>query len=298
MALVGSRHLPPPRGSPCPDLSLKRAPKKMRAERCAAGLSPGAFYVDGTGCEEGLLGMIDVNYDKSGVTIKGIGKPKGSGQLKKVGKPKESAEFCQLRIALRWTKPEVWRRLIVPMNANLGWVHAVIQTAMGWTNSHLHMFRSGGTVISDPRFELDSFEGDPPVMDEGKTKLSELLADQSEEIIYEYDLGDSWIHLITVEEVSDPASAVVGRAVCVGGARACPPEDCGGPPGYENLLKALKNRKHPDHKSLKDWLGRPFDAEAFSVDDRNVWLGKLAWPRVTEGALRKVLIARDNAALP
>jgi hypothetical protein len=91
---------------------------------------------------------------------------------------------------------------------------------------------------------------------------------------------------------SDAAAATV--ALCLDGARACPPEDCGGVWGYDNLLKILKNRKHPEHRSMMEWLGRPFDAEAFDLAETNIWLRKLKWPRVTEAQLRKVLMGRDD----
>ena len=68
----------------------------------------------------------------------------------------------------------------------------------------------------------------------------------------------------------------------------------GGREGYETLLKALKNKKHPEHKSMKEWLGRPFDPESFDVAKANHWLRKLKWPRATEGQLRKILTARDG----
>jgi len=91
---------------------------------------------------------------------------------------------------------------------------------------------------------------------------------------------------------ADAAAATIAR--CLDGARACPPEDCGGVGGYENLLKILKNRKHPEHKSMKEWLGRSFDAEAFDLAKANLWLKKLKWPHVTEAGLRKTLMGRDD----
>jgi len=111
---------------------------------------------------------------------------------------------------------------------------------------------------------------------------------------YEYDFGDSWEHEITVEKILPPDAAAVTVALCLDGARACPPEDCGGVWGYANLLKILKNRKHPEHRSMREWLGRPLDAKAFDSAKINTWLRKLKWPRVTEAQLRKVLMGRDN----
>jgi hypothetical protein len=111
---------------------------------------------------------------------------------------------------------------------------------------------------------------------------------------YEYDFGDSWNHQITVEKIltHDPAAATV--ALCLDGARACPPEDCGGPWGYDNLTEILRNPKHEEHDSMKEWLGRPLDPEAFDVEKVNTYLRKLKWPRTTESQLRKVLMARDD----
>jgi hypothetical protein len=113
---------------------------------------------------------------------------------------------------------------------------------------------------------------------------------------YEYDFGDSWNHQITVEKILTPDPAAATVALCLDGARACPPEDCGGPWGYDNLLKILRNPKHEEHESMKEWLGHPLDPEAFDAEKVNTCLRKLKWPRTTEGQLRKVLMARDNYA--
>ena len=97
-----------------------------------------------------------------------------------------------------------------------------------------------------------------------------------------------------VWDPSPPPRVVARRAVCFDGARACPPEDCAGVPGYADLLEALQNRKHPEHKAMKEWLGRPFEGEHFAAKDVNRWLAKLGWTGVTEAGLRKVLLARDG----
>lgn len=204
------------------------------------------------------------------------------------------AQTYEIEVFLTATEPRIWRRLHVPANANLGWLHAVLQVAMGWTNSHLHQFICGEHVYADPAAQLEQYEGDPPVLDERKTTLREVAPGIRDGLVYEYDFGDSWEHMVIVQDILNAPPSSATTALCLAGARACPPEDCGGLGGYEELLKALKNRKHPEHKSMKEWLGRPFDAEVFDPAKINTWLRKLKWPRVTEGQLRKVLMARDG----
>lgn len=207
---------------------------------------------------------------------------------------KRNADLYQLEIVLLYMPAPVSRRLQVPGNANLGWLHAVIQVTMGWTNCHLHQFIAGAEYYSDTSVHFAEFEGDPEILEERKFTLAELAPRPHQRLIYIYDFGDGWEHVITVQKCLPPDAAMAKKALCLGGARACPPDDCGGPPGYAELLKALKNRKHPEHKTMKDWLGRPFDPEEFDVAKTNHWLGKLKWPNVTEDQLRKVLMARDG----
>jgi len=207
---------------------------------------------------------------------------------------KGDAGLYHLKVVLIGTKPPVWRRLQVPGDANLGWFHAVLQVAMGWTNSHLHQFLTADARYSDPRHNEDMGFGEEPDRDEAKTTLMHAVPDEGAQFGYEYDFGDSWEHEITVEMILPPDSATATVPLCLDGARACPPEDCGGIWGYADLLKILKNRKHPEYKTMKEWLGRPFDAEAFDPTKTNLWLRKLKWPRVTQAQLRKVLMGRDD----
>jgi hypothetical protein len=216
-------------------------------------------------------------------------------QVKSVSKRKEKTTATyQLQVLVNGTQPPIWRRLQVPAAANLNWFHAVLQVAMGWTNSHLHQFICGEHSYAEAEAHLEQYEGDPSVRDESKFTLAELLNDVHKGLIYEYDFGDSWEHIVTVEKILPADASTPVTAVCLAGSRACPPEDCGGIGGYEDLLKALKNKKHPEHRSMKEWLGRPFDPEFFEVAKANYWLQKLKWPRVTESQLRKILMARDS----
>ena len=207
---------------------------------------------------------------------------------------KSNAPIYQLKIVLLGSEPPVWRRMQVPGDARLDWLNAVLQVAIGWTNSHLHQFRVGADCYSDTRHHFAEYEGDPEILEARKFTLRQIAPREQDAFGYEYDFGDSWEHEITVEEILPPDAAAATTALCLAGARACPPEDCGGVGGYDNLLKILKNRKHPEHKSMKEWLGRAFDAEAFDVAKTDLWLRKLKWPRVTEAQLRKVLMGRDD----
>ena len=207
---------------------------------------------------------------------------------------KGNAPIYHLMVILLDTEPLIWRRLQVPGDASLDWLHAVLQVAVGWTNSHLHAFQVGEDCYSATRQHFAEFEGDPEILEERKFTLQQIAPHEQDAFGYEYDFGDSWAHAIMVEKILPLGAAATTTALCLDGARACPPDDCGGVGGYEDLLKILKNRKHPEHQSMKEWLGRPFDAEAFDVAKANLWLKKLKWPRVTEAQLRKILMGRDD----
>lgn len=85
---------------------------------------------------------------------------------------------------------------------------------------------------------------------------------------YLYDFGDSWEHKLKVEKVSD-AEPGTQYSVCLAGRRACPPEDCGGSYGYQNLLEALSDPSHPEHDDVLEWVGEGFDSEAFDPSKFN-----------------------------
>ena len=111
----------------------------------------------------------------------------------------KSAAMYELKITIPGLR--VWRRLRVRGDVNLGLLHAVIQVAMGWTNSHLHQFTIGNKRYSDPRVNSDMSFGEPPDLDEGKTALMEVAPREKAKFIYEYDFGDSWVHYVTVEKI-------------------------------------------------------------------------------------------------
>ena len=165
---------------------------------------------------------------------------------------KGAAPIYQLRVALLGSEPPIWRRLQVPGDATLDWLHAVLQVAIGWTNSHLHQFRVGADCYSDTRHNFAEYEGDAEILEARKFTLRQIAPREQDAFGYEYDFGDSWEHEITVDKILPHDAAAATTALCLDGARAGPPEDCGGVGGYGNLLKILKNRKHPEHKSMKE----------------------------------------------
>lgn len=168
----------------------------------------------------------------------------------------------QLKVTLQDIDPPIWRRLLVPSTVPLAKLHKIIQRAMGWEDSHLHQFLVGKQIYgtADP----DGFGMDRETLSE-RTHLLEQVAFRAKmKLLYEYDFGDSWLHEVLVEKVL-PAEPGARYPVCLEGARACPPEDCGGPPGYEDLLQALSDPSHPEHEDIKDWLGDDFDPEALDL---------------------------------
>jgi hypothetical protein len=176
----------------------------------------------------------------------------------------------QFKIKLKnISSPPVWRRVLVPRNFSFSQFHYIIQEAFGWENSHLFSFSPGGyntsPCISDPQmFEEDEEE----IIDSEEITLAEIFKKEGQTFMYIYDFGDNWQHTITVEKIIDIA---LPQADCMGGKGACPPEDCGGYHGYAHLKEVLNSPKHPDHKSMKNWLGMgrndKWDAEYFDLEE-------------------------------
>lgn len=190
-------------------------------------------------------------------------------------KPDPAPVQLQLKITLLGLRPGIWRRLLVPAQIRLPQFHTVLQHAFGWTNSHLHAFQlknASYEAVYPGAWAEDAF-GPGERHDEKKFRLGDLLHAPKDWLIYEYDFGDSWRHKIVVEKILPGAAAKV--VTCLAGARACPPEDCGSIPGYHNLVAAMADPKHPEREELLDWLGAPFDPDAFDLETIDSLLGRI-----------------------
>ena len=176
-------------------------------------------------------------------------------------------EIYQMKVTLFGTDPAIWRRLLIPADLTLEQLHHVLQLAMGWEDCHIHEFRVGQQRfgIPDP---TDEVFGGPRTASERTARLFSVLGRVGAKAVYIYDFGDSWEHQIVVEKRLAPEP---GRAypACLAGERHGPPEDCGGIPGFYNLLEAIRDPENKQHEELLNWLGDSYDPEAFSVDNLN-----------------------------
>jgi len=182
---------------------------------------------------------------------------------------KSGSPIYRIKVTLRHVAPPVWRRIEVPADIKLGKLHRILQATMGWTDSHLHAFRAGNTTygVPDPDYPRDE------TRNERNVRLDKV-AGAGDKLVYEYDFGDGWEHEIEVEKVTEPETAV-HYPRCTSGERSCPPEDCGGPPGYERLLEILRDPRHEEYGEMREWLGGDFDPETFDLDEVNQALKRM-----------------------
>ncbi|MBZ0172862.1 MAG: plasmid pRiA4b ORF-3 family protein [Phycisphaerales bacterium] len=175
-----------------------------------------------------------------------------------------------IKVTLVDSAPAIWRRLVVPGETTLAKLDRILQAAFGWTNSHLHEFIDP----QDNRYGTPDPEWNPDVIDERKRTLAEVCPESGSELLYIYDMGDSWEHLIHVEKI-DSGAKKAPPLECLDGAMNGPPEDCGGVWGYANLIEALGDKNHPEHEDLADWIGGTYDTERFDKAETNTLLKKI-----------------------
>ena len=187
-------------------------------------------------------------------------------------RPAAIKRVYQLHVELDEVEPAVWRRLWVPDTLSMAKLDRIIQTAMGWTNSHLHEFE-----VDAKRYGIPDDEGayDTPTLDDRRYKVGAVLGEAISEFSYTYDFGDNWRHTVTIENRLLPDDSFNTWPVCIAGQNACPPEDVGGVGGYAEFLEAISDPSHDEHAAMWQWSGGPFDPTGFDVNATNAALRRL-----------------------
>jgi hypothetical protein len=177
-----------------------------------------------------------------------------------------------IEVTLAGSRPPIWRRLQVSSAITLRALHDVLQAAFGWQNYHMWLFENplGRWGVADRELRIKSAAA---------RRLDEVAPHKGDQLGYTYDLGDEWEHTIVVEAVTDPEPGIAYPR-CLAGRRACPPEDCGGIWGYDDLIDVLADPEHEEHQDRLEWLGLDsagqFDPAAFDLARTNDALSGLA----------------------
>jgi Plasmid pRiA4b ORF-3-like protein len=173
--------------------------------------------------------------------------------------------IAKLRVELEGIKPLIWRRVAVPTSMKLNALHNVVQTAMGWRDRHLWMLTAGdrnyGILIPGDD------DWNARINDAETTTLAMILSGGLKEFGYVYDFGDNWEHRIIVENVK-PTEQQASYPEFLGGERRCPPEDCGGIPGYYGFLDKVTAKQGKKRKAALDWYGGPYDPD--DIDEQQI----------------------------
>jgi hypothetical protein len=174
----------------------------------------------------------------------------------------------QFKVTLQGIKPPIWRRIQVPEMYTFWDLHVAIQDAMGWTDTHLHHFEiiNPSTSKREQIGIPDEDFVDAIIHPGWKRKIADYFKNKNSKAEYIYDYGDNWEHSIMLEKIL-PRKEGIKYPVCTGGARACPPEDCGGKWGYADFLDAIMDPIHESHEEMLDWVGGEFAPEHFDLKD-------------------------------
>ncbi|HHW18035.1 MAG TPA: plasmid pRiA4b ORF-3 family protein [Firmicutes bacterium] len=181
----------------------------------------------------------------------------------------KSSAIYQFKVTLKDIQPPIWRRFQVPNDITFYKLHLILQEVMGWYNYHLYQFIVRDVTYGDP----DPDYGQTDV-NSRRVRLWQVISKPRTSFVYEYDFGDGWKHQVVLERVI-PSAEQLRHSVCLAGARACPPEDCGGPWGYQRLLEIISNPENEEYPEMIEWLGGGFDPEAFDLGEVNMRLRQI-----------------------
>jgi hypothetical protein len=196
-------------------------------------------------------------------------------------------EIATLRIELKDSDPPIWRLVEVPTSITLKVLHDIVQVTMGWMDYHLWEF-----IISAQRYGLPTEEdwGTAPRKVASRTRLRDVLSPGTTMIDYTYDFGDNWEHRLIVSDVR-PGDPGTDYPRFIGGERDGPPEDCGGIPGFYEMLEAKADPTHPEHAEITEWLDE-YDPDELEVFPIEVALGRIAARR--NAAAKRILKSAND----
>jgi|GEM_PF-1063182 len=178
-------------------------------------------------------------------------------------KGQTTKQVYQLKVALLEIEPIIWRRFLVPSSVTLHRLHLILQDVMGWSNYHLYRFQIGREEYGEPDPDNEFYELN--FKNSRRMKLGQVVTKKGDVFRYEYDFGDSWEHMLLVEDILKYRPDM-RYPVCLAGERACPPEDCGGPHGYANLLEIISDPDHEEYQDMMTWLGGNFSPDSFDIE--------------------------------
>jgi len=185
-------------------------------------------------------------------------------------------QLYQLKIKLRDISPPIWRRVLVSNHIYFTDLHDIIQMYFSWQGYHLHEFYFQHPYISNVKLYIEGIiEGgvaseieDYYHFKADDLRLCDIFSSSQRRVYYVYDFGDNWVHLILLEKIF-PYKEMSDKAICVGGKRTAPPEDCGGPWGYQEFVDIVQNPNHPEYKEMIEWIGGEFDPlEVTEIDTK------------------------------
>lgn len=188
----------------------------------------------------------------------------------------------QLQISLNETNPQVWRNFKINSHVTFHQLHIAIQIVMGWRNCHPYEFETlmvPYNMSENERLLLiqsesrkvykivpeieDNYFDNNNLTPSNSIEIIDVLTEINSEIAYNYDFGDAWEHVIKVENIIE--NEILLSPQCINGAMCCPPENCGGIYGFNNLLTIITNRKNPKFNETIKWLGNKFNPNAFNL---------------------------------
>lgn len=184
-------------------------------------------------------------------------------------------EVLQLKISLQRSNPLIFRTILLKKETSFFELHHIFQIAIGWQNYHLFEFNLDGYRIGlIENSEKENGYGSDQVLDASTTLLSDILSVEKDSFNYTYDFGDCWLHDVSVSVVTKK-NIKITYPQCSDGALNCPPEDCGGIDGFYEILHVIQDKKHPDYKETRQWVGKKYDPLLFDKDKINKQLKQI-----------------------